>query len=228
MRKTAAAALFTVMCAPFAAPAEGEPTTPGAERPFDLVILGDSLTAGFGLAEPDLLAESLEAHLGEAGLDHVRVRGAGVSGDTAAGGRRRFDWAVGEGAEGVLIELGANDMFEGRDPGAIAADLRAMVETAQARGLWVGLIGMRAPRNAGEDYRAAFDGLYPRLAEETCAALYPFYFDGLIDAETGAARDALFLPDGIHPNAQGVAIVAQRMGAWLAEALKEAADCTAD
>lgn len=196
---------------------------PGCARAedFTLIVLGDSLSAGFGLENPDTLVERIEAGLAEAGLA-IDAINAGVSGDTAAQGRARFNWSVGPDADGVLIELGANDMFAGRDPAAVKADLAAMIEAARDRGLWVGLVGMRAPRNAGPEYRTAFDGLYPELSVEYDVPLYPFYFDGLIDGETGAREDDLFLRDGIHPTTEGVTIVADRLSAWLANNLPRA------
>lgn len=196
------------------------------DEPLDLVLFGDSLFAGYGLANRDLLAERLQVHLTDKGYD-AAVRQAAVSGDTAARARARFNWSVDEEASAVLIELGANDMFQARPVGAIRADLAAIIESALERELWVGLVGMRASRNVGPDYREAFDGLYADLAEAYCVPLYPFYFDGLIDPQTGRQKSQLFLGDRLHPNARGTAVVARRLGAWLDEALKEEAGCEA-
>ncbi len=189
------------------------------DEAFVLVVLGDSLTAGFGLEDPDRLVNGLQARMAEGREGVIEVRNAGVSGETAEDGLRRFDWSVTPDADGVLVELGANDMFAGRDPSAVRADLAAIIERAEARELWVGLVGMRAPVNAGEDYRLAFDAIYGELSDAYCAPLYPWYFDGIIDPESGATRLELLLDDGLHPNAAGIDVVAERLGAWLAGAI---------
>jgi len=139
------------------------------------------------------------------------------SGETSAQGLRRFDAAT-KDADGVVIQFGGNDMLQGRSPAAIEADLRDLVARARARKLWVGLVGMKAPPVAGAAYRVAFDRIFQDLAEEHAAPLYPFYFEGLIDERAGAARQELFL-DRVHPNAKGVAVVAERVAHWLERTL---------
>ncbi len=185
---------------------------------FKLVMLGDSLTAGFGLADPDRLVNALEARVGSVRGEPLEIVNAGVSGDTAAGARARFGFSVPDDADGVLIEIGANDMFQQREPRHIAGDIAAIVEEAEARGLWAGVIGVKAPLNAGA-YKAEFDRLYPDLALHYCLPLYDFYFTGIVDPETGAAREDLLLPDLLHPNAAGLEVVADNMGPWLKQAL---------
>ena len=194
------------------------------ENAFTLVLLGDSLTAGFGLENPDALVDALALEVGSVAGEPVAIVNAGVSGDTASGALARFDFSVPDKADGVLIELGANDMFQQRPPVEIASDIALIVEKAQERDLWVGVVGMRAPLNAGPAYKEAFDALYPDLALHYCVALYDFYFTGVIDPGTGETREELMLPDLLHPNADGVAVVAANMGPWLRHQLNSDED----
>ena len=170
----------------------------GAEaRHLRVVALGDSLTAGYGLppgqAFPDVLQRVLRAR----GLD-VDVINAGVSGDTTADGLARFDWSVPEGADALIVELGANDMLRGYDPGVAETSLQAILEKARARHLPTLLAGMRAVPNLGVDYQRRFDAIYPDLAKRYDAALYPFYLDGV------AGDPKLNQKDGLHPTREGV------------------------
>lgn len=174
-----------------------------ADAPVKLVVLGDSLSAGYGLpgqaAFPARLAEALKAK-GVA----VTIANAGVSGDTASGGRDRLDWSVPEGTEAVIVELGANDALRGLDPALTKAALDAILKKLQERHIAVLLAGMKAPRNMGMDYAAKFDGIYAALAQTYPVVFYPFFLDGV------AADPKLNQGDGMHPNAAGVdAIVAR-------------------
>lgn len=169
-----------------------------------ILAFGDSLTAGLGLAEEDAFPARLEAALRAKGYE-VEIVDAGVSGDTAAGGLARLDWSLGEGADGVILELGANDALRGIDPAATRAALAATIAWLKARGIEVLLAGMRAPPNMGPIYTAAFDAVYPELAREQGVLLYPFFLDGV------AAREELNQSDGMHPNAAGVAIIVKRI-----------------
>ena len=193
---TLAAVLFALAVAPAAAPAAAEPVR--------LVVLGDSLTAGYGLPPGAGFPARLEAALKKRGRD-VTVIDAGVSGDTTAGGLSRLDWSVGADAQAVIVELGGNDMLRGIDPARTAENLDKIVGRLRDRGLPVLVAGMRAPRNLGEDYGTAFDALFATVAERHGAALYPFFLDGV------AADPALNLPDGIHPNEAGIAIIVERI-----------------
>jgi acyl-CoA thioesterase-1 len=194
-------------------------TAEARERPrFELVLLGDSLTQGYGLAPNAALPAQLQRLLDARGLS-ISIRNAGVSGETSAQGLRRFDAATKDG-DGVVIQFGGNDMLQGRSPSAIEADLRELVARARSRKLWVGLVGMKAPPIAGAAYRAAFDRIFHDLAEEHAAPLYPFYFEGLIDEGAGAMRQEFFL-DRVHPNAKGVAVVAAGIMTWLERSLPE-------
>ena len=175
-----------------------------AAGPHKLVAFGDSLTAGYGLAREDSFPVRLEAALKESGLD-VTVVNAGVSGDTTTGGLSRLDWAVPEGTEAVIVELGANDGLRGIDPKVTEANLDAVLSRLKGRGVAVLLAGMLAPPNLGKDYGAEFNALYPRLAERHGVAFYPFFLDGV------AADPDLNQDDGIHPTADGVEVIVERI-----------------
>ncbi|MFM9940125.1 MAG: arylesterase [Hyphomicrobiaceae bacterium] len=177
---------------------------PGEARPVRVVALGDSLTAGFGLQPHEAFPAQLERRLKALGHDVV-IANAGVSGDTTSAGLARVDWAVPEGTDAVILELGANDALSGRPPHAARANLLAIITKLKARNIEVLLTGMRAPRNLGNDYANAFDSMFPELAAQHGLILYPFFL-------TGVALDPkLNLNDGIHPNAKGIAIIAERM-----------------
>ncbi|MEL7030038.1 MAG: arylesterase, partial [Pseudomonadota bacterium] len=177
---------------------------------FRLVMLGDSLTSGYGLDREEALPAQLEAALAASGVT-AEVVNAGVAGDTTAGGRARFDWATGDDADAVLIALGGNDLLRGLDPAITEENLEAMIVRAQEQDLPVFLAGMRAPTNWGEAYRAAFDGLYPSLAEKHDLAFFPFLLNGV------AGSPALNQPDGIHPNPEGVAIIVDGLAPAIAD-----------
>ncbi len=179
------------LCASWAIPA-------GAQARRRLLLLGDSLTAGYGLPAPLAFPARLEVALREAGLG-VDIVNAGVSGDTTAGGRARLDWALGDKApEFAFVALGANDGLRGLDVDAMERNLDRIVEKLAARGSRVMLAGMFAPPNMGSDYAGRFKAVYPRVAEKHKAALYPFFLEGV------AADPALNQADGIHPNPAGV------------------------
>lgn len=167
------------------------------DKDIRIVAFGDSLTAGYLLPADAAFPVVLEKRLRSAG-HKVAITNAGVSGDTTAGGLQRLDWSVPEGTAGVILELGANDALRGLDPARAEANLDAMLTKLKARGIKVLLAGMKAPRNNGADYVEAFDGMYHRLATKHDALLYPFFLEGL------AGVSGLNLPDGIHPNRQGV------------------------
>jgi acyl-CoA thioesterase-1 len=162
-----------------------------------IVAFGDSLTAGFGLQNSDSFPAQLEKALKARGQD-VKIVNAGVSGDTAAAGLARLDWALPDDASGVIIELGANDALQGLDPAATKATLEKMITEIKARGLPILLAGMEAPRNLGKDYVEQFRALYADLATRYNLILYPFFLDGV------ALDDKYLMGDGLHPNAEGV------------------------
>lgn len=166
-------------------------------RPLRIVAFGDSLTAGYQLPADAAFPVVLEKRLKAAG-HNVTITNAGVSGDTTAAGLARLDWSIPDGTDAVILELGANDALRGLDPARAEANLDQMLTRLKARGIKVLLAGMFAPRNNGPDYVEAFDGMFPRLAEKHGAVLYPFFLEGV------AGVAGLALPDGIHPNRQGV------------------------
>ena len=151
-----------------------------------IAALGDSLTQGYGLAEADGFVPQLQAWLRGEGIE-ATVINAGVSGDTTAGGLARIGWTLSEDVDAVIVALGGNDVLRGIDPAASRANLDGILAEIGTRGLPVLLAGMRAPGNYGPDYKQAFDAMYPDLAEEHGAALYPFFLQGLGDGEDPAA-----------------------------------------
>ena len=184
-----------------------------AAKPIRLLAFGDSLTAGYGLPPGRGFVPKLEAALRKQGHD-VTVIDGGVSGDTTSGGLARLDWTLGDGADAVILELGANDMLRGIDPKVPDANLDKMLAAFKAKHIPVLLAGMHTPPSMGRDYSDRFDAIYPELARKYDVALYPFFLDGII----GDA--ALHLPDGIHPNAAGVDVVVEKILPAVDELLK--------
>jgi acyl-CoA thioesterase I len=180
-------------------------------EPVTIVALGDSLTAGYGLREADGFVPQMQAWLDAAGADAV-VLNAGVSGDTTAGGASRLDWALTPETDALIVNLGGNDMLRGIDPGEVRANLEAIMAEASARGLPVLLVGLRAPRNYGADYKAAFDAVFPDLAAKYDALTVGNYFTPLIDQDKALLDPALMQGDGIHPNKRGVAAAVAVLG----------------
>ena len=189
LRVAAAVLLVLVVAAPVAA----------AERV--IVALGDSLTAGLGVARDEAYPALLEARLRRDGHDY-RVVNAGVSGDTSAGARRRVDWVLRSKPEVVIVALGANDGLRGLPVEELRGNLEAIVRRLQAAGVRVLLAGMRVPPNYGDDYARAFAAVFPAVARRTGVALAPFLLDGV----AGEAR--LNQPDGIHPTPEGQRVIA--------------------
>jgi acyl-CoA thioesterase-1 len=198
LRLLAALALLTAL--PMAASAQ--PIR--APQPVNLVALGDSLTAGLGLAEADAFPAKLQDALRAKGYA-VTITNAGVSGDTTADGLARLDWSVPDGTDAVIVELGANDALRGLDPALARKSLDAILSRLHARGLPILLCGMRSPPNLGDDYAKRFEAIFPDLAKQYGALLYPFFLDGV------AAQGALTQADGLHPTAAGVDVIVQKI-----------------
>jgi acyl-CoA thioesterase I len=182
----------------------------GADRV--VVALGDSLTAGFGVAVEEAWPALLEARLRREGYSY-RVVNAGVSGDTTAGGLRRVDWVLRSRPQVAVVALGANDGLRGLDTDAMERNLLGIVERLRAGGARVLVVGMRVPTNYGDTYGQAFRDVYPDVARRTGSALMPFLLDGV------AAEPRLNLADGINPNAAGHRVIAERLWPHLAALL---------
>jgi acyl-CoA thioesterase-1 len=180
------------------------PVSASQPGPIELVIVGDSLSAGLGLPAADAFPAQLQNALAARGRA-VKVVNAGVSGDTAADGVARLDWSVGPEADAVILELGANDALRGITPSATRTAIAGMLARLRERGLPVLLVGMLAPRNMGAPYAAAFDQIFPGLAAEFDVPFYPFFLEGV------AANLELAQSDGMHPNAAGVRVIVQRI-----------------
>ncbi len=187
------------------------------------MALGDSLTAGYGLADQgDGLVPQLEGWLKAKGADVV-VQNAGVSGDTTAGGLSRLAWALGPEADALIVTLGGNDLLRGLDPAGSRANLEAILTEAGARGLPVLLVAMAAPGNYGPEFKAAFDAMYPELAAQYGAVLAEDFFAGLravgADPADPASLAAYMQADGIHPNPEGVRLIVEGLGPKVLELL---------
>ncbi|MEX0692808.1 MAG: arylesterase [Rhodospirillales bacterium] len=186
-----------------------------ASEPVNLVVIGDSLTAGYGLPEADAFPARLEQALLKKG-QAVRVVNAGVSGDTTAGGRARLAWAIGDQVDAVIVELGANDALRGLAPEQAFENLSAILKVLQDRKMPTLLAGMKAPPNMGEDYAREFDALYQRLASAYDVIFYPFFLEGV------AGQPGLNQDDGLHPTAAGVDVIVENIMPAVEELLARA------
>lgn len=202
-RRTALWALAAVMA--------GGPVR-AAGGPRVITMLGDSITAGYGLAAADALPAQLAQALGRLGVS-VIVRAAGVSGDTSADGLARVDFSVQADTALCLVALGGNDLLQGIEPSVVHDNLQAVVRKLKARKIPVLLAGMRAPPAIGAAYARAFDAVYPDLARAEHVALYPYLLDGV------ALDSRLNQKDGIHPNPAGVKIIAGKLAPVVARVL---------
>jgi acyl-CoA thioesterase-1 len=201
-------------CLVFATSAWAEPAT--------VVALGDSLTAGYGLPADRGFVPQLQHWLDAEGIE-ARIVNAGVSGDTTAGGLARVDWALTPEADAMIVALGGNDLLRGIDPASSRANLDGILAAADARGLPVLLVGLEAPSNFGPRFQADFNAMFPELAG-VYGALHETSFLGPLTAELdiGTARARYMQPDGIHPNAEGVAVIVEALGPRVAELVTRA------
>lgn len=186
-----------------------------AAEPVTILVLGDSLTAGYGLDEGDAFPAQLEGAL-LAQEYQVRVINAGISGDTSAGGAARLDWSLSDNPDLVILALGANDALRGLSPDQTRANLTSIITRLQQREIDLLLAGMLAPRNMGEDYYNSFDKIYPELAKEFDVPLYPFFLEGV------AGKPELNLADGIHPNSTGIEVMVEGIMPLIVEVLESA------
>lgn len=185
-------------------PAPAAYADPAVAEPLSIVAFGDSLTAGYRLEPSQSFPAQLEKALRARG-HNVEIVNAGVSGDTTAAGLERLAWAVPDGTEGVILELGANDALRGIDPAQTKANLDKIIAALDARGIPVLVAGMKAPKNWGEEYAARFDAIFTDLAKSDSHIVYPFFLDGI------AMQPELNLDDGMHPNDKGVARIVSRI-----------------
>ncbi len=173
-------------------------------RAIKLVVLGDSLSAGYRLPQGAGFPEQLQWRLNKAGR-RVSISNAGVSGDTTAGGLARLGWAVPKGTDAVIVELGANDALRGVDPKQTYKNLDRLIGRLKARNIKILLAGMEAPRNLGKTYVRAFGKIYGDLARKHKVLLYPFFLKGV------ALKRQLLLADGLHPNEKGIAVMVENI-----------------
>lgn len=179
----------------------------------EILMLGDSLTAGYGLNAEDTIPARLQAALDSAGVK-ARIINGGVSGDTTKGGLARLGWLMAEGAPTVLfIVLGGNDGLRAIDPAETRANLAAIIEKGQSAGALVALSGMLAPPNLGRAYEQTFNAVFPEVAAAYGVMFDPFFLEGV------AGDLTLNQPDGIHPNPEGAETAARRIAPFLQEAL---------
>lgn len=205
MRTSAAALLLGLVLALAAAPVQAEPV---------IVALGDSITSGLGVAADEAYPALLEVRVRRDGYAY-RVVNAGVSGDTTAGGLRRVDWVLRAQPEIVIVALGANDGLRGQPPQTTRANLEAIVMRLQTAGTRVLLAGMRMPPNYGAEFTRGFEAVFPAVARRANVALIPFLLDGV------AADPTLNQADGLHPNAAGHRVIADRLWPHLRPLLKK-------
>lgn len=194
MRKLAIVALLLAMMVP---PAEA-----GALR---LIAFGDSLTSGYGLPADQGFTAQLQRWLEDQGQD-VEVVNMGVAGDTTTGGLARLDWALAEGADALILELGGNDILRGTPPNITRRNLDAMLSELSGRGVPVLLAGIAIPLNFGLAWQVDFEGQFAKLAEKHGALLYPSFMDGVW------TRPELMQQDMLHPNERGVSHIVERIG----------------
>jgi len=183
------------------------------EPEFRVVVLGDSLAAGMGLAEADAFPSVAESLLREQGLE-VEIVNAGVSGDTSAGGLSRVDWVLQQPADILVVELGGNDALRGQPLENTEKNLREIVRLGKKSGATVILLGMDVPTNYGPEYTTAFAELYARIAEEEGVTLVPGFVHEL------GADPTLLQPDGLHPTAEGQRRLAEALLPTLIEVIK--------
>lgn len=197
-RMAALAGAFLLLCT-LSFPASAQQS-----QSMTIVVLGDSLSAGYKLPREAAFTSQLEKALREKGYQ-VSVPNTGVSGETTAGGLARLDWILGDKPDLVLVELGANDGLRGIDPASTRDNLDNILVKLKERGVPAVLAGMMAPRNLGSAYGKQFDAIYPELAKKHDIPLYPFFLDGV------AMDPKLNQEDGMHPTAEGVAVIVNRI-----------------
>ena len=184
----------------------------GQAETVTIAALGDSLTQGYGLPVEDGFVPQLQGWLNDNGAE-AKVINAGVSGDTTAGGVSRLAWTLTPDVDKMIVNLGGNDLLRGIDPAVSRANLREILQTAAAQDVDVLLVGLDAPGNYGPAYEAAFDAMYPELASEFGVIYHPDFFAPMNDGtDLDVARATYLQRDGIHPSAEGVALIVGGIG----------------
>ncbi|MBF9037654.1 arylesterase [Rhodobacterales bacterium LSUCC0246] len=189
-----------------------------------VVALGDSLTQGYGLPQGEGFVPQLQNWLNRHGLD-ADVVNAGVSGDTTAGGLSRIDWTLTPDVDAVILALGGNDLLRGIPPATSRANLQAILQKISERNLPILLVGLPAPSNYGPVFKAEFDAIYPDLSAQYETGLVLDFLGPIAEAAENDRQEALsdlMQPDGIHPNAQGVALVVEALGPEVANLIARA------
>ena len=194
-----------------------------------IAALGDSLTQGYGLPAEEGFVPQLQGWLDAEGVE-AKILNAGVSGDTTAGGLARVDWTLTPEVDAMIVTLGGNDLLRGLDPAQARGNINGILAAAKKAEVEVLLVGMSAPGNYGAGYKADFEGLYPALAEAYGTLFYPDFFTGLLAEEKNAASarsetvQRYFQGDGIHPNAEGVALIVEDIAPAVAALAASAAE----
>jgi acyl-CoA thioesterase I len=183
-----------------------------ASEPIRILAFGDSITAGYGLAEQDTLPTRLADALNKMGRPVTMING-GVSGDTTADGVTRLDWALADKPQIMILALGANDMLRGLDPKTTRANLDAIIQKAKDAEVEIVLVGMLAAPNLGAEYKGAFDAIYPELAKAHNLLFMPFLLQDVVQVSD------LNQADGIHPNGNGMAIIVRNLLPYVTQAM---------
>jgi acyl-CoA thioesterase-1 len=187
-----------------------------------ILAFGDSLTAGYGVPEGEGFVPQLQAWLRANGAPDATVINGGVSGDTSAGGLARIGWTLEDDVDGVLVELGANDMLRGLDVGEMRKNLDGILTEIDRRDLPALLAGLPAPPNYPADYRKAFKATFRDLAREHDAIYASSFFGGMAEGRGVRQVMQLFQPDGLHPNAEGVTAIVEGIGPKVLELVERA------
>jgi len=184
-----------------------------APKPPIVTVLGDSITAGLGLAARDAVPAQLQAALARRGVSAI-VRAAGVSGDTSGGGLARVGFSVADDTRICVVALGGNDLLQGAEPAQTKSNLRGILQRLKARGIGAVLVGIGAPSTIGAGYAREFNAIYPSLARDFSVPLYPNILAGV------GGVPALMQRDGIHPNASGARRIGEALAPIVAGALR--------
>ena len=206
------ATMLTLALAATAALVRAETPEHDARAPL-IAAFGDSLSSGYDLPPEDGFAPALQRELAKISL-RADVQNHGVAGDTTDDALNRVEWMLSEKPDIVIVEFGANDMFRAYPPNHTRANLDSVLEKIRASGAMVVVAGMLAPLNSGKEYAAAFNALFPELAKKHGAELYPFFLKDV------ALVPELNLPDGLHPNAEGVSVIAKNIAPVVARAIQ--------